>query len=104
MHPDLQHLIRLQELDLAAERSRRRIAELPLAQQALEARLADQSRALATILLPRPNLRANSGGRKARSALRACNFRPSKTSVALCGTGLNDERNSDIASTGVGAK
>jgi predicted nucleic acid-binding Zn-ribbon protein len=49
MHPDLQHLIQLQELDLAAERSRRRIAELPLAQQALEARLADQSKTLANV-------------------------------------------------------
>src|SRR5580765_1162275 len=46
MHPDLQHLIQLQELDLAAERARRRIAELPAAQQALEARVADKSQAL----------------------------------------------------------
>jgi hypothetical protein len=49
MHPDLQHLIQLQELDLAAERSRRRIAELPAAQQALEARVAARSQALASI-------------------------------------------------------
>jgi len=46
MHPDLQHLIQLQELDLAAERSRRRIAELPANQQALEARAAAKSEAL----------------------------------------------------------
>jgi len=46
MHPDLQHLIQLQDLDLAADRARRRIAELPAAQHALEARLADKSAAL----------------------------------------------------------
>ncbi len=42
MHPDLQHLIQLQDLDLAADRARRRIAELPATQQALEARLAEK--------------------------------------------------------------
>jgi predicted nucleic acid-binding Zn-ribbon protein len=40
MNSDLQHLIKLQDLDLAAERARRRIADVPTAQQALEARLA----------------------------------------------------------------
>ncbi len=40
MHSDLNFLIQLQELDLAAERDRRRIAEIPAAQEALEARLA----------------------------------------------------------------
>jgi uncharacterized protein len=49
MHPDLQHLIQLQELDLAADRSRRRIAELPAAQAALEARVAEKSAALAAV-------------------------------------------------------
>jgi predicted nucleic acid-binding Zn-ribbon protein len=43
MHPDLQHLIQLQDLDLAADRARRRIAELPAAKQALDARLADKT-------------------------------------------------------------
>ena len=43
MHPDLQHLIQLQDLDLAADRARRRIAELPAAQQALDARVADKT-------------------------------------------------------------
>jgi predicted nucleic acid-binding Zn-ribbon protein len=43
MHPDLQHLIQLQELDLAADRARRRIAELPAAQHALDARVADKT-------------------------------------------------------------
>lgn len=49
MHPDLQHLIQLQELDLAAERARRRIADLPAAQQALERRLANRSAAVAAV-------------------------------------------------------
>jgi predicted nucleic acid-binding Zn-ribbon protein len=43
MHPDLQHLIELQALDLAADRARRRIAELPLAQQAMDARAAERA-------------------------------------------------------------
>jgi len=43
MHPDLQHLIQLQDLDLAADRARRRIAELPAAQQALDVRVADKT-------------------------------------------------------------
>jgi predicted nucleic acid-binding Zn-ribbon protein len=46
MHQDLQHLIQLQDLDLAADRARRRIAELPAAQQALEARVAEKSAAV----------------------------------------------------------
>src|SRR3954470_12511542 len=46
MHQDLQHLIKLQDLDLAADRARRRIAELPAAQQVLEARVAEKSAAL----------------------------------------------------------
>ena len=49
MHPDLQHLIQLQELDLAADKARRRIADLPLAQAALEARLAERSAAVASV-------------------------------------------------------
>lgn len=49
MHPDLQHLIHLQDLDLAADRARRRISELPAAQQALEARVADKSAALIAV-------------------------------------------------------
>ena len=46
MHPDLQHLIHLQELDLAIDRLRRRIDEIPAAQQALDARLATHTGAL----------------------------------------------------------
>ncbi len=49
MHPDLQHLIELQDLDLAADRARRRIAELPGAQQALDARLEDTNAAVAAV-------------------------------------------------------
>ena len=43
MHPDLKHLIQLQDLDLAADRARRRIAELPAALQALETRVAEKT-------------------------------------------------------------
>ena len=43
MHPDLQHLIQLQELDLRAERDRRRVADIPIAQAALEARIAQRT-------------------------------------------------------------
>jgi len=49
MHPDLQHLIQLQDLDLAADRARRRIAELPAAQQALDARVAGKTAHLAIV-------------------------------------------------------
>jgi len=49
MHPDLQHLIQLQDLDLAADRARRRIAELPAAEHALETRVAEKSSALSTV-------------------------------------------------------
>ena len=49
MHPDLEHLIHLQDLDLAAERARRRIADIPSAQQALDARLEQQTGALADV-------------------------------------------------------
>jgi uncharacterized protein len=44
MLPDLQHLIHLQDLDLNADRIRRRIEDIPRAQQALESRL-DAARA-----------------------------------------------------------
>ena len=46
MHPDLQHLIQLQELDLRAERDRRRVADIPVAQAALDARIAERTAAL----------------------------------------------------------
>jgi uncharacterized protein len=49
MHPDLEHLIQLQDLDLAVDRARRRIAELPAAQGTLEARLAARSGSVADV-------------------------------------------------------
>src|SRR6476620_3938842 len=49
MHSDLQHLIELQELDLAADRARRRIGEQPAAQQALDTRIADRNADLAAV-------------------------------------------------------
>ncbi|MGH9372734.1 MAG: zinc ribbon domain-containing protein [Vicinamibacterales bacterium] len=42
MNSDLQHLIRLQELDSAAERHRRRVTDIPVLQAALDARLAER--------------------------------------------------------------
>jgi uncharacterized protein len=49
MHPDLQHLIHLQELDLAIDRLRRRIDEIPGAQQALDTRLGSRTATLDAI-------------------------------------------------------
>jgi len=49
VHIDLQHLIRLQQLDSDIDNARRRIAEIPLLQQALEARLADQQAVAAAL-------------------------------------------------------
>ena len=46
MHTDLQHLLHLQELDSAAERQRRRVADIPVLQAALEARLAERTAAV----------------------------------------------------------
>ena len=47
--PDLQHLARLQQLDTDIDAARRRIAEIPLLQQAMDTRLADQQAALAAL-------------------------------------------------------
>ena len=49
MHPDLQHLIHLQELDNTAERLRRRIEEIPSAQQALDTSIARHTDALEAV-------------------------------------------------------
>ncbi len=49
MHQDLQNLIQLQALDLDADRARRRIADLPAAQQALDARVAEHTAAVAAV-------------------------------------------------------
>jgi uncharacterized protein len=43
LHPDLQHLIHLQQLDLEAERQRRRGADIPVLQAALDARIAERT-------------------------------------------------------------
>jgi predicted nucleic acid-binding Zn-ribbon protein len=49
VNSDLQHLIRLQQLDTDIESARRRIAEIPSVQLALDARLAEQQAAVAAI-------------------------------------------------------
>ena len=49
MNSDLQHLIRLQQLDTDIESARRRIAEIPSVQLALDARLAEQQAAVAAL-------------------------------------------------------
>ena len=49
MNPDLQHLIRLQQLDTQIDSARRRIAEIPAVQQALDTRLADQQAAVVDV-------------------------------------------------------
>jgi len=49
VHSDLQHLVRLQQLDTDIESARRRIADIPGIQQALDDRLAEQQTAVAAI-------------------------------------------------------
>jgi predicted nucleic acid-binding Zn-ribbon protein len=49
MLPDLQHLIHLQEIDSAIDRARRRVAEIPGAQQALETRAAERAAAVQAV-------------------------------------------------------
>ena len=49
MLDDLKHLIHLQELDTAMDRCRRRIAEIPGVQQALEARAAERAAAVQAV-------------------------------------------------------
>jgi uncharacterized protein len=43
VNPDLEHLVRLQQLDTDIENARRRIGEIPGVQQALDERLQDQN-------------------------------------------------------------
>jgi predicted nucleic acid-binding Zn-ribbon protein len=43
LNPDLEHLIQLQALDLATERQRRRVTDIPVLQAALDARLAERT-------------------------------------------------------------
>jgi predicted nucleic acid-binding Zn-ribbon protein len=61
MHADLQHLIHLQELDLAAERDRRRIADIPSARLALDERLVAATGALDAV---KKRLAANQAARR----------------------------------------
>jgi predicted nucleic acid-binding Zn-ribbon protein len=49
LNSDLQHLIHLQELDLAAERHRRRVADIPKQQSALDVRLAERTDAVESV-------------------------------------------------------
>jgi predicted nucleic acid-binding Zn-ribbon protein len=42
LHSDLEHLIQLQSIDLAAERYRRRVTDIPVLQAALDAKLAER--------------------------------------------------------------
>ena len=46
MNPDLHALIQLQELDLTAERQRRRVSDIPVLQASLDARLAGRTGAV----------------------------------------------------------
>jgi predicted nucleic acid-binding Zn-ribbon protein len=61
MHPDLQQLIHLQELDLAADRARRRIADMPAARAALEQRIAARSAAVDAV---KERIAANQAARR----------------------------------------
>ena len=49
MHPELQQLIHLQNLDVSLDRTRRRIAEIPSAQAALEALVAERTAAVEAV-------------------------------------------------------
>lgn len=61
MHADLQHLIQLQDLDLNADRIRRRIADMPAARASLDDRLAAALDAVAAV---KERLAANQGARR----------------------------------------
>ncbi len=62
MNPDIQHLIRLQQLDSDIESARRRIAEIPAVQEALAARL---EQATAAVAAAKQRLAASQTERKA---------------------------------------
>jgi predicted nucleic acid-binding Zn-ribbon protein len=61
MHPDLQHLIHIQELDLVAERTRRRIADMPAARATLEESVSARSAAVDAV---KQQLAANHAARR----------------------------------------
>lgn len=49
MHQDLHLLIQLQDLDSAADRARKRLADIPIAQQGLDARIASRTAAVTAV-------------------------------------------------------
>jgi predicted nucleic acid-binding Zn-ribbon protein len=61
LHSDLQHLIQLQEIELTADRIRRRIEAIPGAQAALDARVAEQTAHVAAV---KERLTANQTARR----------------------------------------
>lgn len=61
MNSDLQHLVHLQDLELNAERIRRRVADLPQVQAALDERVARQT---ASVDAVRTRLSANQAARR----------------------------------------
>jgi hypothetical protein len=61
LNSDLQHLIRLQDLDLTAERLRQRITDVPAAQAALDSRLDERQTAVIAI---KERLAANQAARR----------------------------------------
>jgi hypothetical protein len=65
VNPDIQHLIRLQQLDSEIESARRRIAEIPAVQEALVTRL---ERAAAAVAAAKQRLAASQTERKAIEA------------------------------------
>ena len=65
VNSDLQHLIRLQHLDSELDGARRRIAEIPSVQQALDARLAEQQAAVGAV---KQRLSDSQGARRATEA------------------------------------
>ena len=61
VNPDLEHLIRLQQLETEVDSARRRVAEIPLVQLALEARLAEQTAILDAV---KQRIAANQAARR----------------------------------------
>lgn len=61
VNSDLEHLIRLQQLETDIDSAHRRVAEIPLVQQALEARLAEHSAVVDSV---KQRLAANQAGRR----------------------------------------
>jgi uncharacterized protein len=89
VHPDLEHLIQLQDLELAAERARRRIADIPSVQQALDARLAAHT---ATVAHVKARIAAGQTARREiEKELAAIQTRLSKYKDQLMGVKTNKE-------------